>query len=84
MRLQSLQYLIISLLLICGFDGICQEDKQMLEADKAYKVQDFSSSFVGYNDCLSQDSTNMKCVEKAAMSALKLGDFKNRRNYFYS
>ncbi len=62
------------LLLIMASSLAYSQDFDTTEADELYSLQNYSEAYDLYAKCYEIDTSSMRCLERAALSAYKMGD----------
>jgi len=75
----------IFLILIITSVGFSQGDASVKieEANQLFSQQDYGQALIFYHDILREDSTQNILLEKAGLSAYRLGDFKLAKQFFH-
>ena len=82
--MKNLSSLILAIFatLLFSSDVFCQQDNSLEQAEHYYNLQEYGKALKIYEDCISSDSLNLNCHQKAAMSAYRLGDVPLARKLF--
>ena len=68
--------------LLFSYSNVCSQSPDLEEAQSFYNAQEYHKAFEIFKQCAIEDTSNLACVEKAGMSAYRLGDIPNAKKYF--